>query len=82
MSGLRSIHPPVAKPAQLTAMGAVMDMRRGNGADVLSGIASLKVRFALASVKEDMVGFYAWALLNSKVLPFVPRASLSPATLS
>jgi hypothetical protein len=57
MSGLRSMQPPVAKPAQLTPMGAIMDISKGKGADVLSGIASLNVRLALASVKEDMVRF-------------------------
>lgn len=57
MSGLLSMQPPVAKPAQLTPMGAMMDMSKGKGADALSGIASLIVRFALASVKEDKVRF-------------------------
>jgi hypothetical protein len=53
------MQPPVAKPAQLTPIGAMMDMSKGKGADVLSGIASLYVRFAPESVKEDMV--WAWA---------------------
>jgi len=64
MSGLRSMQPPVAKPAQLTPMGAMMDMSNGKGADVVSGMASLNVRFAPASVKEDKAKFWAWALAD------------------
>jgi hypothetical protein len=38
--GERSMHPPVAKPAQPTLTGAVMVRYRGNGADWVSGMAS------------------------------------------
>lgn len=49
-SGLRSMHPPVAKPAQPVATGAMMDSARSNGAAVASGMAILKVTLLVGSV--------------------------------
>ena len=60
MSGLRSIHAPVAKAAQVMLMGATKDMSMGNGAADLSGMASLKVTPLTASVQDERVEFCAW----------------------